>query len=363
MVSGGGPRERDRERRKESPDQTEADRILEDLRSRLLSKRNKITETDKTDDEYEHRRSYEYDSRGLNRYKDGKHNRENRGKEMVEVIDSPENYADLQQINHKHQSHKESRHHRPMSMEDKEQAARRAKLIDAEREMAKRKEMAREELEARRELRRERKETSTSPEQQQQQTDERKKRRNSGDREIKKKRKVEDESVVMVSDNTDENDTASDSESTSNSEDDDEEEEEVEEDEEDEEEEEDGAAGAESKDDVSEGELPVSPISVGDLSKSDRLQRSQSRSRSRSIRSISRSRSKTMSRSVSPTSRNPSRSPRSRSRSLTPKGDENDKNKVVEASPEKVEEIIEVKEELPGYYPGKIFFFFFFYFH
>lgn len=342
-MASSGHRERDRERRKESPDQSEADRILEDLRSRLLSKRSKIETSDKTEDEYEHRRiekdinRYEYETRGINRYKDGKHHRDR--KELIEVIDSPENYAELQQINHK----KESRHHRPMSMEDKEQAARRAKLIEAEREMAKRKEMAREELEARRELRRERKETSTSPEQQ---TEERKKRRNSSDGEIKKKRKVDDESVVTVSD---ENDTASDSESTSNSEDD-EEQEEIEEDEEE--------VAVESKDDVSEGELPVSPISVGDLSKSDRIQRINSRSRSRSIRTISRSRSKTISRSVSPTSRNPSRSrsPRSRSRSVTPKGDENDKKQAIDvASPEKIEEVVEVKEELPGYYPGEIF--------
>lgn len=66
------------------------------------------------------------------------------------MIDSPEDYTELDAEKYKSDKYKLDK-----SSEDPELIKRRAKLLDADREMTQRKVRAREELEARRELRRE----------------------------------------------------------------------------------------------------------------------------------------------------------------------------------------------------------------
>ncbi|KAJ6633557.1 Serine/threonine-protein kinase PITSLRE, partial [Pseudolycoriella hygida] len=303
-------RPNDYERRKEILEKSEAERKLEDLRSRLLIKRNKYADAEKrimeeqTEIEYrsEHREVYRYDHHSGKREKEvsRKEYKHKSRKSVIELIDSPENVEMEQPIKYKEDKHRQT--------EDPELIARRARILEADREMAKRKESAREELEARRELRREQKESNPidSPVA--------KKRRMSDDSEPEVKQKTKDDESVDISDNSD--DTVSDTETNSNTDDSDEQE-------------------------NSEEELPTSPLSVGDLSKSDR------RRRKSQSRSLSRSHS---------TSRTPSRSPRlrNRSRSSTPTSDfEKDKNpdqpvESVEAKP--VAE--EVKVQLPNYFPG-----------
>lgn len=78
-------------------------------------------------------------------------------KNIIELIDSPEDYSELDAEKYKSDKCKTDR-----APEDPETIKRRAKFLDADREMTKRKELAREELEARREMRRE-KRTSESP--------------------------------------------------------------------------------------------------------------------------------------------------------------------------------------------------------
>lgn len=322
-------RPKEYDRRKEATDKSEAERELEDLRSRLLIKRNKYADAEKriteehTEIEYrsEHREIYRYDHHSGKKEKEvsRKEYKHKSRKSVIEVIDSPEN-ADVDQSKFKEEKNRQT--------EDPELIARRARLLEAEREMAKRKESAREELEARRELRREQKETnppqSVSPVV--------KKRRMSDDSGSETK-KLKDE-PVDISDNSD--DTVSDTDTNSNTDDSDEQ-------------------------DNSEEEIVASPLSVGDLSKSDRRRRNSSHRKSQS-RSVSRS-TKSISRSKSP-SRTPSRSPRirNRSRSSTPTSDfEKDKNpdRPVEKEEEKAEEeeeekplVEEVKIQLPNYFPG-----------
>lgn len=77
---------------------------------------------------------------------------------MIEVIDSPDDYND-----HDNEKYKSDKYKLDKSSEDPELIKRRAKLLEAEREMTKRKVLAREELEARRELRREKTSNSRSP--------------------------------------------------------------------------------------------------------------------------------------------------------------------------------------------------------
>lgn len=78
-------------------------------------------------------------------------------KGVIEVIDSPEDYTEIDNDKYKMDKYKEK------VPEDPETIKRRAKFLEADREMAKRKELAREELEARRELRREKGISSVSP--------------------------------------------------------------------------------------------------------------------------------------------------------------------------------------------------------
>lgn len=74
------------------------------------------------------------------------------------MIDSPEDYTEIENEKYKSDKYKEK-----VAVEDPETIKRRAKFLEADREMAKRKELAREELELRRELRREKGNSSVSP--------------------------------------------------------------------------------------------------------------------------------------------------------------------------------------------------------
>lgn len=89
--------------------------------------------------------------------KDHYHQKQHSKKNVVEVIDSPEDYTEIDNEKYKSDKYKEK------APEDPETIKRRAKFLDADREMTKRKELAREELEARREWRREKGMTSVSP--------------------------------------------------------------------------------------------------------------------------------------------------------------------------------------------------------
>lgn len=289
-------RERDREREKvrskefdrkvESPDKADADRALEDLRSRLLSKRNKQG-MDRRNEEhqnyqemgggrtYSDRDVYEgYDNRHSE--KDAYHSK-HRSKKGVEVIDSPEDYHDSD-MSDRHRSDKQR-----MS-EDPELIARRAKLLDASREMEKRKEEARKELEARREVHRGKKHDDKS-------------KHHGGSR--KRKHSEQDNVVNISDDNSDdpENDEGKQNEEAGDTE---------------------SESGSNTKSEYSESEqsgeeLPTSPLSVGELTKSEHRRR-QSRSKSHSAsKSKSGSRSRTRSRSYHSRSRS-----RSRLKSVTP---------------------------------------------
>lgn len=356
----------ERGNRKESPDKSDADRVLEDLRSRLLSKRNKHDAEKRNEELHEidyrserdiyrsHDHAYQ-NKREKDAMRKEYHSKEYRSeqskttsrKNIIEVIDSPENYGEMD-FSSKYKS-KHSGTTAAAVSEDPELIARRAKLLEAEREMARRKELAREELEARREMRRERDETNPISPQQSPVAMRTKKRHTSTDTEIhKRKRAHKDDPVVQVSDNSID-DTASDTDTNSHTD------------------------GSDEGGDESEGELPVSPLSVGELSKSERRRRSLSRSsRSRSIRSKSRSRSQTNSRSRSKSlrrshsrsnskspSRTPSRSPRLRKRSRSLSSDfEKDKNPDrptnEQIAAEETVTAAEVTKELqlPNYYPG-----------
>lgn len=330
-------RPKEYDRRKDAADKSEAERELEDLRSRLLIKRNRYADAEKrmivdehTDIEYrsEHREYYRHEHHSSKREKDVSSRKEYKHKSrknIIEVIDSPETVESEPPNTIKYKEEK----HRPN--EDPELVARRARLLEAEREMAKRKESAREELEARRELRREQKETnpvqSVSPVPV-------KKRRKSDDSDTETAKKVKDDDdnnePVDISDNSD--DTVSDTDTNSNTDDDDSDDQ-----------------------DNSEDELVASPLSVGDLSKSDRRRRNSSHRKSQS-RSISRSKSRSRSKSPSG-SRTPSRSPRlrNRSRSSTPTSDfDKNPDQPIEKVEQEEEEppVEEVKIQLPNYFPG-----------
>lgn len=93
-----------------------------------------------------------------NRSRDDQHKSHSR-RNVIEVIDSPEDYADLDS----NEKYKSVKYKTEKQLEDPETIKRRAKFLDADREMTRRKEMAREELEARRELRREKRNKSESP--------------------------------------------------------------------------------------------------------------------------------------------------------------------------------------------------------
>ncbi|XP_055628885.1 serine/threonine-protein kinase PITSLRE [Toxorhynchites rutilus septentrionalis] len=320
--------EKERERRKDGNEKQDADKLLEDLRTRLLHKKSKHDS-----DKKQQQDQPMYDEEGWKEKRHHRHrrheHREQSEAEYVEIMESPEYEAEF--------SKKVT-----TEVKDKGHDERRAKLLEAERQMARRKEAARDELEVRRLMRRERKNTtapSTSP-------DEKKSKKlldhdvemESGD-EGKKKRKKSKVARRAGSEQSDkegiadeeEDDTNTDSSSSS-------------------------SESEDSRDASEEDEKPPgSPLSVGDLAKSDRADRSNSRSRSGS-RYRSRSRS-TRSRSGSESSRSRSRSPRRRhesSRSVSPRSDTETeaKQKLKENDEPKSPIEIAEEEQLPPYLPG-----------
>lgn len=229
------------------------------------------------------------------------------------MIDSPEDYTELDAEKYKSDKYKLDK-----SSEDPELIKRRAKLLDADREMTQRKVRAREELEARRELRRE-KGIGDSPHGHKRKSNHKSNRRNRspGEHSVIQLSESDDDNrrYNFVIGNTaqlsflfsinsffinssgsgsgkedDENDTASDSATNTKS-------------------------NCSQSDEHSDYEIPTSPLSVGDLSKSEhRRRRSRGRSKSRS-KSHSTSRSRSQSRSRSRSTRSHSRSTSRESRS------------------------------------------------
>lgn len=190
------------ERKRNSPEKTDGERKLEDLRSKLLSKRSRH---DIERNYEEHQQNYQEfikpADRDAARYEQNNDSRRNEKdtihhqkhhrskKPQVEYIDSPENYGDMD-------AGGERVPEKQRPPEDPELVARRAKLLEAEREMAKRKQLAREELKARREMQKEREDTdqpaspSEKPARRHYRTEHRKKR-------------DEPVEVVQISDNSD----------------------------------------------------------------------------------------------------------------------------------------------------------------
>lgn len=324
---------RDKDRRKlvEYESKAEAERALEDLRTRLLSKRYKYQEEvgrykEHSSGHYENSSSrtsnVDRTERSEMTDRTERSDRSQQKKErvykerkdhIIEVIDSPEHLSDYSSSSKRKEKEREKDKGIP---EDPELAARRSKLLEAEREMARRKEVAREELEARREKRRKRTEVLSSPSIKSEKI--KSKRHHDYNHKSRKRLKKSpreegefEEKVVEVSDNSEEStdneedsESESESDSHSNASDD----------------------FAEDKrrrkspknDDENDDEpLPSSPLSIGNLSKSERRKRSQSRSRSQSVASREHSdRSKSAHSHHLSKSRSVSRS-RSHDRSLT----------------------------------------------
>lgn len=165
-------RERERERSRKytyEAEQQDAESLEQDLRSRLLSKRHKYVKDYEPNTRKHHvDEALNYDERNERSYEEQKtakieRHRSKREKErdVIEVFDSPEVLLDRHQQSKKHKRREKSKLHgstteKRKSPEDPELIVRRAKLLEAEREITKQKEVAREELEARREKRRER---------------------------------------------------------------------------------------------------------------------------------------------------------------------------------------------------------------
>ncbi|XP_059607946.1 serine/threonine-protein kinase PITSLRE [Phlebotomus argentipes] len=307
----GRPREMYRKPR--SPEKSEADRMLEDLRSHLLSKRNKMeAEMARRAPKYQHQEKRQLHERR-------REHREHR--RNVEDIDSPENYGDQQP----------SGSGRPRERyEDPEQAARKAKLLEIDRETSRRKEQAREELRARREMHREERRDDT------------KHHRHEDDGSVVHKRRKlapeSEEQVITVSDKSEESDSESDSsesfEDSQNSDEDDE-------------------------------DIPNSPLSVGDLSKSEHRHRNSSRNSSKSKTQSPGSASGSpsdgsasgSSDSEAPGSRASSRSPSKRERDAQIFQEEDEQpEKPPESAPEAENAVAEEKpnpaDDLPSYFPA-----------
>lgn len=145
----------------------ESESLEQDLRSRLLSKRHKYVKDYEAEENYEqqkqsHSRRKERDSRR------GSHSHKLRHGQVIELLDSPESAAAQQSQRSKQQRRAEAEaaaaiaaQQRRTTTTDPELLARREKILAAERENRQRKQIAREELEARREqLLRERNEHS-----------------------------------------------------------------------------------------------------------------------------------------------------------------------------------------------------------
>ncbi|GAB0091059.1 Serine/threonine-protein kinase PITSLRE [Sergentomyia squamirostris] len=221
-------------RHEQRVEKSEADRMLEDLRSHLLSKRNKM-EAEMNAQKHHQR----YGQVEKKRHREHRRN--------VEDINSPEKY----------QEHSRRHETAPARPEDPEQAARRAKLLEIDRETSRRKEQAREELRVRRERREERREEHQAT-----------KRRHHDDQGEMLQKKKKTDQVIMVSDRSEEDEEESGSGSGTDSSDsfDDEE--------------------SHTEEEEDEDDIPNSPLSVGDLSKSEHRHRhSRSKSKTHSLRS------------------------------------------------------------------------------
>lgn len=345
--------------RNASPDQSEAERALEDLRSRLLIKRSKFDaekQQEVSQPDYRNERVVGYSSkrdRDVESDYYSAHQLEERPeythaqkvsdkKKVIEVIDSPDTYTGGRDRHKERRDHASARHldAPPPTVDDPELVARRAKLLDADREMARRKEMARDELEARRIMRREREiDNPASPP-----TSPVPHKRKKHAKQVDEMKSNDDDDVVHVSDDQSAEEASnSDDDSSSHSDNDD--------------------TDDEDNGPSDDGEqAAVSPLSVGDLSKSERRRHSRSRS------GDYKSRSRTRSRSRSPPSRSVSRSPsKSRSRSppggsrlrqrtpssdLEPPFEEPAKPTAEELAAQAVALEAEREALLPSYYPG-----------
>ncbi|XP_031640338.1 serine/threonine-protein kinase PITSLRE isoform X2 [Contarinia nasturtii] len=287
-------------RKRYSPEKTDGERELEDLRSRLLSKRSKQDIERKIEEHQMYQRNGEEER---NRPRDEQHQHKSHSKRsVIEVIDSPEDYGDLDPS----EKYKSVKYNKTTEKppEDPETIKRRAKFIDADREMTKRKELAREELEARRVSRREKGNIDESPPSYS----------HKHHKSHRRHRSPGEHSVIQLSESDDDDEDDDDDDKSSHSEKDDDDDDDT-----------DSDSGTNTKsnysrsDDQSDVDVPASPLSVGDLSKSEhrrRHSRSQSKSRSKShSKSRSTSRSRSRSRSISRSTRSHSRSTSRESRS------------------------------------------------
>ncbi|XP_049545560.1 serine/threonine-protein kinase PITSLRE [Anopheles darlingi] len=159
------------------------DKLLEDLRTRLLNKKSRYdskhrereremapTSGEMADayideqEHYEQKRESKRDHRHAHasgRHRGDPEDRErrhrerrydSRGMDVVEIIESPDHHQQRHHHQQQQQQHQQEAMHQdmPRTAEEKEQDARRAKLLEADREMLRRKEAARDELKARR---------------------------------------------------------------------------------------------------------------------------------------------------------------------------------------------------------------------
>lgn len=323
----------DRERgRKQEGEKPDAEKLLEDLRTRLLHKKSKHDSTRQQQDQSQMIESSE--SRKEKRHHHHRHRdrKQPSEPECVEIFDDE---------GPQHEEEEDEEDEQMQQLVDREHDARRARLLEAERQMAHRKEVARNELETRRQLRKAHKEASPeSPEDVEMvSADEKKKKKKR--KKAKKRVETEEEPSDSDKDETDQTEEDTDSDSSSSSSD------------------------TDVSQEASEDEKPPeSPLSVGDLAKSDRRHRSDSRSDSRSR--------STRSRTYSHSSRSRSRSPHRHrqhgsSRSVSPRSDQDEKDRRNRRSREREEQpkspvaaagatpapiTVEDVAELPPYFPG-----------
>ncbi|KAH8339096.1 hypothetical protein KR074_003975 [Drosophila pseudoananassae] len=353
----------------------DAESLEQDLRSRLLKKRHNYVK------DYESEENYERGDRDRERERDRERGRKERDRSarahkqsrhdrVIELLDSPEAESQPQQ----HKSHRKWRDDTEVSRrkvaEDPEQSARREKMLAAERDNRQRKQNAREELEARRELLRERNEHSDalSPTAVAASVTAglnivKRKSKDSYDRDIKHKKRREEVEVIRDDDEESE-------ESDSNEE---EREEDSAESESESGSDESYASKKKSKrksksqavdDDDEDLPLPDSPLSVGELYKSPkhrpRSRSVSSKSSSQSSRS-SRSRSRSRSRSSldddeeDQRAGSPSSSTRSEERGMAQQVEEKPDEKLKERAQKSLEDQPPCDDKgvpLPNYYPG-----------
>lgn len=306
------------EERISSYNKRDPERELEDLRTKLLRNR---------------------ESQNLNS-RHGLEHHERKEKDVIEVIDSPENY-----IENNHNKYKaEYVEKRRQSFDDTEQQTRKLKLLEAEREISRLKE---ESIKKREKLKKSDTEDSSSSSSSTSSDEEGIIKDDEYRRNKRLSKKLKKELKEMSGSGTDEEvDSASDGDSNSGSQ---------------------TTTTSSSTDSENSGDedVAVSPVSVGHLSKSERNRRSHSKSVSTS-RSRSRSRlrdSRTASRSRSHSlSKSPLTRSHTRSRSLEDDSSksEDEVTEVIEikepVDPKPVEKVVEEQPEpeieLPSYYPG-----------